>query len=137
NQAEVCKPEYDECRENAHKITEKEFDDAVTAYWGTKTVIYTAIELDNIKALTTTVEYQKFIRAVADADKNVSFTAVTDFNTAYTQYSVPLFYSIGRLNSLDGKTIFSFTLATIDGQTRIVFSVKAINQFYDMSQNPT
>ena len=137
NQAQVCLPEYDQCRENMHKITEKDFHDAVSAYWGTKPVTYTEIKLEDIKALTTTTEYQYFIRAMADTNSNITLSAVADFNTAKTQYSVPLFYGIGRLNNLDGKAVFSFTLATIDGQTRILFSVNAINQFYDLCNNPT
>jgi len=137
NQAEICQPQYDVCRENMHKITQKEFSDAVSAYWGTTTVVYTNIELENIKALTPTVEYQKYIRAEADSSNNITLTAVTDFNIAKTQYSVPLFYSIGRMNSLDGKTVFSFTLAKIDGQTRIVFVVNAISQCFDLCNNPT
>jgi hypothetical protein len=135
NQNEVCIEKYDACRENFHKISLKAFENGVKAYWNTRTVIYTPITLGTIKGLTTETKYAKFISA-AGTDEEIKLTVVTNFTTTPTCYSIPLFYSIGRLHALTDSSVLQFTKAIINSQEVIVFYVNGTSYFYDVTLVP-
>jgi len=136
NQIQACKAKYDSCRENAHIITPTVYSDGIAEYWKADPVIYTEITLGTIKALSAQSMYVQFISFVPDSQNTIVPAAVIDFTTTPSCYSVPLFYSIGRLHSLSNSSILMFTRAIIGGNETIVFAVKGTSYNYDASSFP-
>lgn len=137
NQLEACKAKNDTCRLTAHRIDSKEFDKAVADYWLTNPVTYTGYNLEDIKALTTEQKYGQFICATPDSNNNIKLTVVTNFTKSPVCFSIPLFYSIGRMNALDEKTQIIFTRGKLGGEETVVFFLSSCpGNFYDMSKEP-
>jgi hypothetical protein len=136
NQNEACLPEYDQCRENVHKITQAVYQQALQEYWGAVAVVTTEISLGEIEALSNQSKYAQFIAAEINGSKVVKLIATDTFTQTPTCYSVPLFYSIQRLHNLDSESLLVFTAGKKDGKEVIVFNVKGTSDYYDMSLQP-
>lgn len=136
NQIQACKAKYDSCRENAHIITPAVYSQGITDYWKADPVVYTEITLGTIKALSAQTMYVQFISFVPDSQNTIVPAAVIDFTITPSCYSVPLFYSIGRLHSLTDSSILVFTRAVIAGNETIVFAVKGTSYNYDLANYP-
>ncbi len=136
HQNEACLPEYDQCRENVHKITQAVYQQALQEYWGAVEVVTTEIRLGDIEALSNQSKYAQFISAEINGNKVVKLTATDNFTQTPTCYSVPLFYSIQRLHNLDSESLLVFTAGKKDGKEVILFNVKGTSDYYDMSVQP-
>ncbi len=136
NQNEACLPEYDQCRENVHKITQAVYDQMIQEYWGAVEVVNTEIRLGEVEAISNQSKYAQFIAAQINGSKVVKLTATDDFTQIPTCYSVPLFYSIQRLHDLNAESILIFTVGKKDGKEVILFNVKGTSDYYDVSSVP-
>lgn len=135
NQDTICKPMYDQCRENAHKITAQEFDDAISAYWGTRPVKYSYFTLEQIERLSSQKKYTQFIKATNN-NEDVVLAADNNFSVEPVCYSVPLFYSIERIHNLGQTDTLAFTIGKIKDLEKIIFNIKGTSDNYDMTNFP-
>ncbi|HOZ75057.1 MAG TPA: hypothetical protein PLS51_02900 [Flavobacterium sp.] len=136
NQNEACLPQYDQCRENVHKISQAVYQQALQEYWGAVEVVTTEIRLGDIEALSNQSEYVQFIAAEINGNKVVKLMATDNFTQSPTCYSVPLFYSIQRLHELTAESVLVFTAGKKDGKEVILFGVKGTSDYYDVSSAP-
>jgi hypothetical protein len=136
NEDQACLAQYDQCRENAHKLTQADFNQAVSDYWGEEEVVNTEIKLGDIEALSSQTEYGQYISAQLNSSKNVVLAATNTFTDTPVCFSVPLFYSIQRLHNLTSESILVFTGGKKESKNIIVFYIKGTTDSYDMSNNP-
>ena len=135
-QDEICTAEYDHCRTELHKITEKDFDAAVAHYWDTKPPVYTDIKIGDIESLTPETKYGKFISTSKNSSDQVVLNVVNDFSETPSCYSLPLFYSLERVHHLTPSSELSFTFGKIKNLDVVIFSIKGGSDYYDMSNCP-
>ena len=135
NQANAILPQFDICRETAHAISLQDYNAAVLEFWGGKVPEYATYNLDSIKSLARSTGYEDFIITSLDGD-TIILSAGNIFTTNPVCFSFPLFYSIERLYTLDGKAKFLFTRGIIEGSETVVFHIEGTAHFYDMGQNP-
>jgi len=136
NQDQACLAQYDQCHEDAHKISETAFQDGITELWGTETVVYSDISLGTIEALSSQSKYGQFVTAEVDGGKNIVLGASNNFTDTPVCYSFPLFYSLQRIHGLTLDSLLTFTTAKIKGKEVIVFRIKGTSDCYDMTSTP-
>ena len=142
HEKELCAGALDECILKFHSIDAIKYDSLIKGYWATGIPLTKTFMWRDIQRMTAGKCYPKYIGFYIGQDVVTDLKPLSAFDSTQTCYSMPLFNAIGKLvGGLDPADTFTFTLAKVGQDTRVVFSVvhkfSGATFFFDISDNPT
>lgn len=139
----LCDGTLYECILQEHKVDFEKYYGLVKDYWGIRTPKYKPVTWLEIKKLIGDKCYPNYVGfEISGQDEILGLRMLTAFNDGETCYSPALFRAVDRLlGGLKDTDEFTFTLAKVGGEDRVVFHISdkitGITSFYDISDNPT